>query len=57
MDDKVVKALQNKIGTYEAEISELKETLNKKDQEIANLANSRNELSSELEESRSRLSD
>ncbi len=57
MDDKIVKALQNKIGTYEAEISELKEILNKKDEEIANLANSRDELSSELEEFRSKLSE
>ena len=43
LDDKVVKALQNKVNTYEAEINELKDTLFKKN--------------SELEETQSKLSD
>jgi chromosome segregation ATPase len=34
LDDKVVKALQNKIDSYQAEIGELKEKLAKKEEEI-----------------------
>lgn len=34
LDDKVVKALQNKVNTYEAEINELKDTLFKKNSEL-----------------------
>ncbi|MFX0008583.1 MAG: coiled-coil domain-containing protein [Promethearchaeota archaeon] len=43
LDDKVVKALQNKVNTYETEINELKDTLLKKN--------------SELEETQRKLSD
>jgi chromosome segregation ATPase len=52
-----VKALQNKITSYEVEVSELKKILEKKDEEIANLGNSKDKLSFELEDVRSKLSD
>lgn len=55
LDNKLVKALQNKIDTYETEVSELKDILTKKDEEIANLAKSKDVLSSELEETKSNL--
>ena len=57
LDDKIVKALQNKVNTYETEISELKDILEKKDEEIANLAKSRDSLSSELEDSKGEMSE
>lgn len=56
LDDKVVRALQNKVDSYETEISQLKDILEKKDEEIANLAKSKDGMSSELEETRSKLS-
>jgi len=56
LDDKVVKALQNKVESYETEISQLKDILEKKDEEIAGLAKSKDGMSSELEETRSKLS-
>ncbi len=37
LDDKVVKALQNKVDSYETEINQLKENLQQKEEEIANL--------------------
>ena len=57
LDNKIVKALQNKVNTYEAEISELKDILEKKDEEIANLAKSRDDLSSELEDTKGKMSE
>lgn len=57
LDDKVVKALQNKVSTYEAEIRELKDILEKKDEEIANLGKSRDSLSSELEDTKRKMSE
>ena len=54
LDDKVVKALQNKVGSYETEISQLKDILVQKDEEIADLAKSKDKMSSELEEVRSK---
>ena len=57
LDDKIVKALQNKVSTYEAEISKLKDILEKKDEEIANLAKSRDNLSSELEDTKGKISE
>ncbi|TKJ23571.1 MAG: hypothetical protein CEE43_02610 [Promethearchaeota archaeon Loki_b32] len=57
LDDKVVRALQNKVDSYETEISQLKDILEKKDEEFANLAKSKDDMSSELEETRSKLSD
>ena len=57
LDDKVVKALQNKVASYEVEVSELKNILEKKDEVIANLGNSKDKLSYELEDVRSKLSD
>jgi chromosome segregation ATPase len=57
LDDKVVKALQNKIDTYETEIKELKEILTKKDEEIANLAKSKDDMSSELEKAKEKMSE
>lgn len=56
LDDKVVRALQNKVDSYESEISQLKDILEKKDEEIAGLAKSKDGMSSELEETRSKLS-
>jgi chromosome segregation ATPase len=56
LDDKVVKALQNKIDTYEKEVKELKEILTKKDEEIANLAKSKDDMSSELEKAKVKMS-
>jgi len=55
LDDKVVKALQNKIVAFEAEISKLKENLENKEKETANLANFKDDLSSELEETKRKL--
>lgn len=57
LDNKIVKALQNKVSTYEAEISELKDILAKKDEEIANLGKSRDILSSKLEDTRGKISE
>ena len=57
LDDKIVKALQNKVNTYETEISELKDILEKKDEEIANLAKSKDDLSSELEDTKIEISE
>ncbi|MFX1575519.1 MAG: hypothetical protein ACFFB0_22510 [Promethearchaeota archaeon] len=55
LDDKVVKALQNKLAIYEAEISELKEDMGKKDEEITNLNNLNDGLNSDLENVREKL--
>jgi chromosome segregation ATPase len=57
LDDKVVKALQYKVSTYEVEISELKDILEKKDEEIANIAKSRDSMSSELEDTKGKMSE
>ncbi|MFX1569657.1 MAG: coiled-coil domain-containing protein [Promethearchaeota archaeon] len=57
LDDKVVKALQHKIDMYEAEIGELKDILTKKDEEIASIANSKDDLNSKLEEAKDKLSE
>ncbi|MFX0138872.1 MAG: coiled-coil domain-containing protein [Candidatus Hodarchaeota archaeon] len=57
LDDKIVKALQNKVNTYEAEITELKNILEKKDDEIANLAKSKDNLISELEDFKGKMSE
>ena len=56
-DNKVVKALQHKIDIYEAEIGELKDILTQKDEKIASIANSKDYLSSKLEEAKGRLSE
>ena len=57
LDNKVVNALQNKVASYEKEIGELKNILETKDEEIANLAKSKDVISAELEETRSKLTD
>ncbi len=57
LDNKVVKALQNKVDSYEKEIGELKGILEKKDEEYANLAKTKEKLNSELEELRGKLTD
>lgn len=57
LDDKIVKALQNKVSTYEAEISKLKDILEKKDEEIANLGKSKDIMSSELEDTKGKMSE
>lgn len=57
LDSKVVQALQNKVSIYEAEISELKELLTKKDEEIANLANSKDSITSEFEQVKNKCSE
>ncbi|NVM19308.1 MAG: hypothetical protein HWN80_16500 [Candidatus Lokiarchaeota archaeon] len=57
LDNKVVKALQIKVDSYQTEVSELKEILEKKDEEIANIAKYKDAMSSELEETKSNLED
>ncbi|MFX1348507.1 MAG: hypothetical protein ACFE92_07530 [Promethearchaeota archaeon] len=57
LEGKVVKALQNKIDSYQTEINELKESLEQKDEEIAELAKSKDALKTELEEVKSNLED
>ncbi len=57
LDDKIGKALQKKVESYEKEISALKNILEKKDEEIASIAKSKDELSSDLEKVRGKLSD
>ena len=49
LDDKVLKGLQHKIDEATAEVSELKENLAKKDEELAGLAKERDELNSKYE--------
>jgi len=55
LDNKVVKALQIKVDSYQTEICELKDILEKKDEEIANIAKYKDALSSELEETKNNL--
>ena len=55
VDDKVVEGLQNKIKTYEDEIKELKNILEAKDEELANLAKSTDAMSSELDEAKTKM--
>jgi len=55
LDNKVVKALQIKVDSYQTEISELKKILEKKDEEIANIAKFKDALSVELEETKINL--
>lgn len=57
LDDKVVKDLQSKVDSYETEISELKKILEEKDGIIASLAKTKDEMNSELEGLRGKLTD
>ncbi len=49
LDDKVLKGLQHKIDEATAEVSELKESLAKKDEDLTGLAKERDELISKYE--------
>ncbi|MFX0104636.1 MAG: hypothetical protein ACFE75_03985 [Candidatus Hodarchaeota archaeon] len=57
LNDKIVKALQNKVSTYEAKISKLKDIIEKKNEEIENLAKYRDDLNSELEDTKGKTSE
>ncbi|MFX1387451.1 MAG: hypothetical protein ACFE9M_09565 [Promethearchaeota archaeon] len=52
-----MKALQTKINTYETEIRKLEEILENKDEEIAKLAKSKDEMNFKLEEAKSKISE
>jgi chromosome segregation ATPase len=52
-----IKLLQDKIDTYESQISKLKDFLTQKDEEIATLAKARDEMKSELEVAKGKISE